>query len=64
MSRYSIQNFILLFLATVFFTLTAFSIDLCLDGIYEMASVAFIAGLVFFGFATALVVRIWYGPNA
>lgn len=64
MSRYSIQNFILLFASTVFFTLMAFSIDLCLDGIYEMASVAFLSGLVFFGFATALVIRIWYGPNA
>jgi hypothetical protein len=64
MSRYSIQNFILLFASTVFFTLTLFCIDLTMDGAYYAVSIAYLAGLVFFGFATALVIRIWYGPNA
>lgn len=64
MSRYSIQNFILLFFATVFFTLTLFSIDCAIDGLWTFVSIAYIAGLVFVGFATALVVRIWYGPQA
>jgi len=41
-----------------------FAIDLTMDGAYYAVSIAYLAGLVFFGFATALIIRIWYGPNA
>ena len=63
MSRYSIQNFILLFITTVFFTLTLFSIDCAMDGLWAFVSVAYIAGLIFVGFATALIFRIWEGQK-